>query len=311
MNPDKDTIAESFLDVGDGHSLYVQDWGNPGIKTPIIYLHGGPGAGCNDKFKLLFDPNCQRVIFFDQRGSGRSLPKGSLEKNTTAEAIRDIESIANHFKLNKFIITGGSWGACLALAYALEYPERLEAMVLRGIFTGSQAEIEFIDNGGFKAFYPDVWNAYLNRTPKEHHKDPSSFHYKQMRSGDVEKVKQSSYAYSELEGSLLSLDDRHSVQDFDTYEPEAMNIELHYLGERCFMPDRQILDNSHQIKTPTWLVQGRYDMVCPPTTAYELNERMPNSKLIFTQAGHSGGDRATFEVMRSLMFEISGKSNNS
>ncbi len=308
MNPDAHTISEQFLDVGDGHSLYIQEWGNKEAELPILFLHGGPGAGCSDGHKQIFDPKSQRVILFDQRGSGKSLPKGLLEHNTTDDMVEDIEKIADHFKLKKFIITGGSWGACLAFAYALKHPERLHAMVLRGIFTGSKEETDYLDNGLFKQFYPDVWDAYLERTPKGHHDDPSAYHYKQMKSSDPAVVKASSYAYSELEGSLLRLDDRHTAENFDTYQPEGMNIELHYLAQLCFMPDRYILDNAHKIKTPTWLVQGRYDMVCPAKTAYEMHKAMPNSKLIFTTAGHSGSDRGIYEITSALLKEITDPS---
>lgn len=306
MNSDNFTISESYLDVGDGHQLYVQEWGNHEAKTTIIALHGGPGAASNDGHKFIFDGNTQRVIFFDQRGAGKSLPKGSLANNTTQDLVGDIEKIADHFSLQKFIITGGSWGSCLAFAYALKHPKRVAAMVLRGIFTGSQEETDYLDNGGFKLYFPDVWDAYLQKTPKEFRNDPSKYHYAQMKSQDAETRKKSSYAYSELEGSLLRLDDRYASQSFETFDPEAMKIELHYLQNLCFMPDRFILENSPKITAPVWLVQGRYDMVCPPKTAYEMDKLLPNSKLIFTSAGHSGGDRATYEVMRALLLEIPG-----
>lgn len=306
MTPDAFTIQETFLDVGDGHELYIQDWGDKDAKTPIVYLHGGPGSACTDGYKQLFDGQRQRIIFFDQRGAGKSLPKGSLKENTTKELVEDIERIADHFKLTSFIITGGSWGSCLALAYALKYPKRLKAMVLRGIYTGSQEETDYIDNGGFQLFYPDVWDTYLSQTPKSYHHNPSEYHYRQMASGDPTLIKASSYAYSELEGSLLRLDDRHTTDKFETFDPDAMKIELHYLRNLCFMPDNYILDNAYKITTPTWLVQGRYDMVCPPKTAYKMSKLLPNNKLIFTQAGHSGGDRATYEVVRALLLEIAG-----
>lgn len=304
MTPDAFTIQETFLAVGDDHELYIQDWGNKDAKIPVIYLHGGPGSGCSDGYKQGFDGHTQRVIFFDQRGSGRSLPKGSLKNNTTKEVVEDIEKIANHFKLKSFIIIGGSWGSCLGLAYALKYPKRVKAMILRGIFTGSKAETDYLDNGGFRAFFPDVWDTYLRRTPEAHHQDPSAFHYREMASGDPIKIKASTYAYGELEGSLLRLDDRHAAENFDTFDPDGMKIELHYLQNLCFMPDNYLLTNAHKIKTPTWLVQGRYDMVCPPKTAYELDKLMPNSRLIFVQAGHSGGDRSIYEVTKALLLEI-------
>jgi proline iminopeptidase len=304
MTPDEHTINELFIDVGDGHQLYVQDWGNKKAITPIINLHGGPGGGAYDGNKQLFDPGQQRVIFFDQRGAGKSLPKGSLEHNTTADLVDDIEKIANHFKLKQFIITGGSWGSCLALAYALKYPKRLKAMVLRGIYTGSQAETDYLDKGEWRAFFPDVWDAYLSRTPKAYHDNPSAYHYQQLKSKDPAKVKAAAYAYGEVEGSLISLDDRHVAEKFDEFDPDGMRIELHYLANGCFMPDRYILDNAHKLAMPIWLVQGRYDFVCPPQTAYELSRRTPKAQLVWSVAGHRGSDRGIYEIMRALLLQL-------
>lgn len=304
MTPDSYTISEQFLDVGDGHRLYIQEWGNPKAKIPIIFLHGGPGAAVYDSNKLFFDAEQQRVIFFDQRGAGKSLPKGSLENNTTAHLVEDIEKLANHYKFGQFVITGGSWGSCLALAYAMRHPKRIKAMVLRGIFTGSQDETDYLDKGLWRTFFPDVWEAYLSRTPKEHHKDPSAYHYQQLHSKDPAEVKASAYAYSELEGSLLSLDDRHMPENFEDFDPAGMEIELHYLENLCFMPDRHILKNANNLQVPIWLVQGRYDMVCPPITAHELHKKLPQSQLIWSSAGHRGSDRGIYEIMRSLLLEL-------
>lgn len=304
MTPDTYTISEQFLDVGDGHQLYIQDWGNKNADLPIIFLHGGPGGGCSNGHKQTFDPRTQRVIFFDQRGAGKSLPKGELKNNTTKELVEDIEKIAQHFKLDEFILTGGSWGSCLAFAYGLKYPKRVRAMVLRGIYTGTREETEFIDKGEWKTFYPEVWDAFLSRTPKKHHDNPSQYHYENFQSDDPEKAKASSYAFSELEGSLLSLDDRHTTSDYAEFDPDGMKIELHYLKNDCFMPDKYIFDNASKLTMPIWLVQGRYDMVCPPITAYALHQKLPNSKLIFSTAGHRGGDRGIYEIMRALLLQL-------
>src|SRR3989344_4695027 len=176
MTPDKYTISERFIGVGNEHELYVHDYGNPKAKISILFLHGGPGSGCDDSHKqLLLNPEKQRIIFFDQRGSGKSLPKGSLRHNTTDYLIKDIEAIAKEYKLSQFVITGGSWGSCLALAYALKHPKRVKAMVLRGIFTGSSREIDFLDKGRFQDFFPDVWGAYLARTPEKYRQNPSAY----------------------------------------------------------------------------------------------------------------------------------------
>jgi len=306
MTPDEHTLSEQMLAVGDGHELYVYDWGNPAASVPIVFLHGGPGAGIKDRYKATFDPAVQRVIFFDQRGCGKSTPYGSLEHNTTWEQIEDIEKIAETFGLETCIITGGSWGSCLALAYALKYPGRVKAMVLRGIFTGSQAEVDYLDKGHFATHFPDVWDRYLDATPAKYHDDPGKYHTTRILGDDVEAARESAYAYGNLEGALLALDDRFTPPTFDdTYDPVLSKLEIHYMVNRCFMPDRYIMDNAHKLKMPIWLIQGRYDFVCPPVTAYELNEKLPNSHLIWTTAGH-GNDRPNYDVNRTILLQMTG-----
>jgi len=304
MTPDEFTIKEQFIDVGNDHELYLYDWGNPEAKIPIVFLHGGPGVGVSDKYKQRFVPQKQRVIFFDQRSSGKSTPKGSLEHNTTDDLVDDIEKIAKHLKLNKCIITGGSWGSCLALAYALKYPTKVHALVISGIFTGSKQEIEYLDNGGFRTYFPDLWEKYVQTVPEKYRSDPSAYHYQRIFGDDAELAKHSAYAYSEfLEGPLLNLDDRYSPENFDEFDSNAMRIELHYLHNRCFLPEGYILKNAPKLKMPVWLVQGRYDMVCPPITAYGLNQKLPNSHLIWTTAGH-GNDRPNYDVMRTIYLQL-------
>ena len=254
MTPDEHTNQEFFLDVGDGHQIYVQDWGKKDAKTPIIFLHGGPGGGTSNGQKQRFDAAQQRVIFFDQRGSGKSLPTGSIENNTTAHLIEDIETLTQHLNIKEFIITGGSWGSCLGLAYTLKHPKKVKALVLSGIYTASSTETAYIDNGGFSEFFPDIWQTYIDSVPKEFAGDPSAYHYKQAFGSDPEAAKRSIYAYAELEGSLLSLDDRHTPQDYATFDPLSMKIELHYLKNNGFLPENYILDNAHKIQTETWLV---------------------------------------------------------
>lgn len=304
MSPDQHTNQELMLDVGDGHQLYVQDWGNPDAKTPIIFLHGGPGGACRDGQKQRFEPAQQRVIFFDQRGAGKSTPTGSIEHNTIDKLIEDIVTLLDHFKLETVILNGGSWGSTLALAFGLKHPERVSAMVLNGIYTASKFETDYLDNGGFKTHYPEVWDAYVGRAPQQHADDPSAYHYAMAFGEDPELAKKSIYAYSELESSLVHLDDRRTPQEYDTFDSNSMKIELHYLKNGCFMPDRYILDNAHKLTMPIWLVQGRYDMVCPPITAYELDKRLPNSTLIMVTAGHVSSDRAIYDVSRTILLQL-------
>lgn len=305
MTKDEFTISETMLDVGDGHKLYVQDWGNKEAKTPIIFLHGGPGVGVKNKYRQQFEPKSQRVIFFDQRGCGQAKPYGSLINNTTDDLVEDIEKVADHFKLGEFIITGGSWGSCLALAYGLKYSKRVKAMVLRGIFTGSQSEINWLVQGRFKTIFPDVWEKFLENTPEKYRAEPSAYHFKRALSKG-EGAKKSAYIYENLEGALLSLDDRYTPEDYNEYDPAGIRIEIHYLINGCFMPDKHILDNARKLTMPIWLVQGRYDMVCPPTTAYELNKRLPNGQLIWTTAGH-GNDRPNYDANRTILLALTGE----
>jgi proline iminopeptidase len=286
MNKDQFVISEKMLDVGDGHTLYIQEWGNPDTSTPIIFLHGGPGSQVKDKHKGAFDPKTQRVIFFDQRGCGKSTPYGSLENNTTDKLIEDITKIADAFSAKTFVLHGSSWGSTLALAYALKYPERVHALVIGGVFTGSKAEADWIDKGQFKTFFPDVWQAYLDRTPAEHHSDPSKYHFDKAVNGTADEQKLSGYAYDCLEGGVIQLNDRHEAEDFEEYDPAGIRLEMHYLSNGCFLPDRHILNNADKLNMPVHIVQGRYDMVCPPHTAYELHAKLPNSKLYWTLSGH-------------------------
>ncbi len=286
MNPDAHTIAEHTLDVGHGHTLYIQDWGNKKAKTPIFFLHGGPGSQCKDKHKLPFDPKTQRVIFHDQRGSGKSTPLGRWHHNNTQELAADITKIADFLRIDQFIITGESWGSTLALYYALCEPRRVKAIVVGGVFTGSQAEIDWLDKGMFQTHFPDAWDRYLAATPKSHRDDPSAYHMAQVLGSDAEAAKKSALAYGELEGSVMSLDDSYLPTNPDEFEPASMIIEMRYLAKRCFLPDRFILKNASKLKMPLYIVQGRYDFVCPPKTAYELSQTAPNAQLTWTISGH-------------------------
>lgn len=305
MTPDQYTISEQMLDVGEGHTLYVQDWGNKAAETPIIFLHGGPGGQVKDGQKQLFDPTRERVIFFDQRGCGQSIPYGSLDHNTTADIIDDISKIADKLQLEKFILVGGSWGSALAFFYGLTHPERVAAMVLHGIWTSSKKENDWLDKGGFRTFYPDAWQRYVKSVPTEYRDDPSSYHFPRILSDDLDASKLSAYAYENLEGSAMSLDDRFTPDSLEEFDPAGIRLEVSYLTNLCFMPDRYILDNAKKLKMPIYMVQGRYDMVCPPQTAYELHQKLPDSELIWTISGHRS-ERESWTVIRTLLLQLSG-----
>lgn len=287
MQKDSYTNKELMLDVGDGHKLFVIDWGNSEAKTKVIFLHGGPGGSVKDWHKAAFDPKIHHVIFFDQRGSGKSTPTGSLKNNTTQDLVEDISKIAKKFKFDTFYLHGSSWGSTLALAYSLAHPENVKGLVIGGVFTGSKAESDWIDNGEFKTFYPDVWQAYLERTPEKFRGNPTSYHFDKALNGKPKEQKASAYAYECLETGVIKLDDRFTPDNFDDYDQSKIRVEIYYLANNCFMLDRHILDSAHKLTMPVWIVQGRYDMVCPPMTAFELHQKLPNSKIYWTLAGHA------------------------
>lgn len=309
MTPDEHTIREFYIDVGDGHELYVQDWGNKKAKHPIVFLHGGPGSATNDGYKVQFDPMQHRVIFFDQRGCGKSLPYGLLKNNTTNDLIEDIEKITKQLKITSFVLTGGSWGAMLALAYAVKHPQKVQALVLNGVLTGSQAEIDYFDKGHFRNWFPEAWEQYLAATPKEHHDAPTKYHYQRILGKNEDEARQSACIYNNLEGALIGLDDRFTpdTPDDPAFDPTGMKIEVHYLASRCFLPDRHIFDNARKLTMPVWMVHGRYDMVCPPAGPYELHQKLPKSHLIWTIGGHRSSDRETQSVVKSILLQFGGE----
>lgn len=306
MSPDEHTIQETFLEVGNGHTLYVHDWGNKQAETVVLFLHGGPGSQSKDSHKQNFDPATQRIIFHDQRGAGKSLPYGSLEHNTTHDLVEDILKIADHLRLEKFIVMGSSWGSALSLFFALAHPERVSALLLSGVWTCSKEENSWVDKGGFRTFFPELWERYAASVPEKFRNDPSAWHFPRILGSDPEAAKKSAYEYDCLEGGALSLDDRFTPDDFETFDPSGTRIEVQYLANNCFMPDHFIFKHAAELTMPVWLVQGRYDMVCPPKTAYELNRLIPDSYLIWTTSGHRT-ERETWNVMRTILLQLTGR----
>jgi len=301
MTPDKYTIEEQKLSVGDGHTLYVQLWGNKNADEAILFLHGGPGGSCSDKHKTLFDPSRQKVIFFDQRGSGNSTPKGSLKANDTDHLVEDINKITEALGIKKFAITGGSWGSCLALVYAIRHQEKVTRMVLRGIFTARKSEMDYLEKGHFMALFPDVWEEYINRTPEKYRSNPTAYHASKMLGSDKKAAKLSAYAYSELEGALISIDDRYTPENYEDFDPSSTIIECYYMENNCFLPENYIMDNASKLTMPIKLVQGRYDVVCPAFGAYDLSKKLPNGELFLTSAGHIGFDRPNWDLVKALL----------
>lgn len=293
MSPDDYTNSTFFLPVGNGHELWVHDWGSKETETVFFYLHGGPGSQSKDKYKLAFDPTSQRVIFHDQRGSGQSLPYGKLDHNTTQDLASDITKIADRLGVKKFVVTGSSWGSTLALYYAINNPERVSAVVVGGIWAGSRAEDGYMNRGGWRTHFPELWDWYVSTVPKKYQHDPSAYHFEQIKGNDPEKAATSARCFEDMEAGLISLNDRHLKTPAEDYDALGALIEMHYMNNHCFVPDRYVLDNAKSISVPLHIVQGRYDFVCPPVTAYELHKNVPGSTLTWVTSGHASEHETT------------------
>jgi proline iminopeptidase len=305
MTPDTDTNEELLLDVGDNHQLYIHDWGKADAQQPILYLHGGPGGGCHDGQKQNFDPNKQRVIFFDQRGGGRSLPTGELNHNTTDHLVSDLVKILDHFKLSSVVLFGRSWGSTLALTFAIRHPERVTAIVTGGILLGTRHELDLEDRGDrFRQFFPEAWQTLVSNTPATGKAKPIVYHVNHMLEAVPKEAKASAYAYSEFMHALMRLDDRRTPQDYEKFDPSGFIIESHYKTNWHFLEDNYILEHAATLAMPVYIVQGRYDIVCVPEVAYQLHQALPNSHLIWTIGNHVNSDRANYDATKAVLLQF-------
>lgn len=295
--PPIEPYNHGWLSVGDGHEIYYEESGNPTGK-PCLFVHGGPGGGASPAARQFFDPDKYRIVLFDQRGCGRSKPHASIEANTTWHLIDDIELIRKTLGIDRWLVFGGSWGSTLSLAYAQSHPERVTELVLRGIFLLRAQELQWFYQHGASELYPDAWQHYLAPIPDaERHNLISAFHSR-LTSEDPEVRLSAARAWSVWEAStsfLIQNEDFMAQLD----EPEAAlamaRIECHYFVNGGFFESpNQILEAVDSIRhIPCVIVQGRYDVVCPPTTAWDLHEAWPEADFkLIANAGHSAFDPA-------------------
>ncbi|MBJ88763.1 MAG: prolyl aminopeptidase [Woeseia sp.] len=280
-----------FIDVGSVHKLYYEECGNPDGK-PVVFLHGGPGGGCTVSNRRFWDPGVYRIILFDQRGSGRSEPYASLEQNTTWDLVNDIEVLRDTLNIKQWQVFGGSWGSTLALAYAQTYPECVSEIILRGIFLLRQKEIDWVYQHGTSELYPDAWEHYLAPIPEKERHDLVKAYYKRLTSNDLDIQMEAAKAWSIWEGmtSTLLPNDEIAAEFGSTNVALALaRIECHYFVNRGFMEENQLIDNVHRIRhIPSVIVQGRYDVLCPVVSAWELLKEWPEADMrIVPDAGHS------------------------
>ena len=287
--PHLDPNHAGYLDVGEGHRLWWEESGSP-KGTPVVFLHGGPGAGCSPAHRRFFDPSHYRIILFDQRGAGRSKPYAEIAANDTQRLIEDIEALRTHLNVDRWLVFGGSWGSTLALAYGETYPERCLGFILRGIFLGSGEEVDWFLNGMGRVF-PEAHRAFLQHIPPSERHDILDAYARRLFSKNPAEALAAAKSWATYESSCSTLlpTELPDVTDNGEGLLAIARIEAHYFLNSLFLSDRQLLDNVDRIShLPAVIVQGRYDMICPTTSADALASAWPKAGLVLIDdAGHS------------------------
>ena len=291
LYPAIEATLTGFLDVGAGHKLYYEVSGNPSGK-PVVVLHGGPGSGTSPQMRRFFNPDLYRIVLFDQRGSGKSTPHASLENNTTWDLVSDIEVLRTTLQIDRWQVFGGSWGSTLALAYAQSHPDRVTELVLRGIFTVREKELDWLYRFGTSEIFPEAWEKFVAPIPPGERGDILRAYQKRLMSDDPETRLSAARSWSIFEGSTSQLvPSEDLIQTFgaDSFALSLAQIEVHYFVNKCFMDDDQLLRDVEKIRRiPGVIVHGRYDALCPAVNATDLAAAWPEAELYITpDAGHS------------------------
>ncbi|MCG7874832.1 MAG: prolyl aminopeptidase [Candidatus Thiodiazotropha taylori] len=307
LYPAIEPFTSQMLPVGNGHRLYVEQVGKPdGI--PVLFLHGGPGAGCEPYHRRFFNPDLYRVVLFDQRGCGHSTPHASLEANTTWDLVGDIERIRQQLNIEQWLLFGGSWGSTLALAYAQSHPDRVTGMVLRGIFLCRDEEISWFYRHGASRVFPDYWEDFIAPIPQQERDDLlHAYHRRLSGENDIDRMA-AAKAWSVWEGRTASLHPNPAVVSFFSDPHTALSlarIECHYFVNHAFLrPNQLLLESDRLADIPGVIVQGRYDLICPMTSAWELHRAWPGSELkVIGDAGHSAAEPG----IRSALIEATDR----
>jgi len=289
----------THLRVSDQHILYVEQSGNlTGI--PVVYLHGGPGAGCGPLTRGLFDPEKYHILQYDQRGCGQSTPHGSIENNTSWDLVDDLEIIRKHFGIEKWLVCGGSWGSTLALLYAQKYPTPVTGLILRGLFLGRQKEDDWLYKNGASELFPDTWEQFVGFIPKNERSNIVNAYYQRLTGNNKQLQLAAARAWCDWEMSIISLKNQEDENLTDKSCIAMATIGTHFFVNRFFLShDNQILDDIDKIRhIPTIMVQGRYDIITPVTTAWDIKKHWPQVKLnIVPDAGHAVSEPETFKAI--------------
>ncbi|MEK7815779.1 MAG: prolyl aminopeptidase [Pseudomonadota bacterium] len=306
--PEIEPYTTHRLAVEAPHVLHVEECGNP-KGLPVLFVHGGPGAGCENYHRRYFDPEMYRIVLFDQRGAGRSTPHASLEHNTTSHLVADMERLRGHLGIERWLLFGGSWGATLSLAYAEAHPERVLGLVLRGIFLCRPWEIRWFYQDGANHIFPDHWQDFVAPIPEAERHDLLQAHYRRLTGEDEIARMRSAEAWSLWEGRTATLRPNPSVIEHFGSPHTALalaRIEAHYFVHDSFLEPDQLLRNAHRLQdVPGYLVHGRYDMVCPLASAWDLHRAWPQAKLeIVPDAGHSAAEPGIVSALVQAMIEL-------
>lgn len=298
-----------MLDAGDGHWLYVEEVGTRGA-SPVLFLHGGPGSGCQHAQRALFDLDRHHAFLFDQRGAGRSHPYLSRTANTTQHLIADIELIRRHFGIEKWLVTGGSWGATLALAYAQTHPERVTGLVLRAVFLGTPDDVRWAFVDGPQVFRPELYAAFRDWLPEAERDDPLAAYIERLTSDDPAVYTPAAHRWNAYERALSELVPQNTTlpDNFadDARLPPTPLMEAHYIANDFFLRGDQLLSDAHRlVGIPGILIQGRYDLLCPARAAHRLAARWPNARLhILDRGGHAMSDTGCIDAMREAIRKL-------
>lgn len=289
---------KGHLDVGGGHEIYWEESGRPD-GLPVIALHGGPGGGAAPAMRRFFDPRRYRILIFDQRGCGRSTPFAETRNNDTAALVADMERLRTMFNVDKWVVFGGSWGATLALAYARAHPERVTAMALRGVFACTRSELDWFYRDGASRLFPDAWERFAGRLSASEQDDVLSAYHARLQERDPATRRSDAIEWARWESALISLhSDPFSVSPDPRRSDALARMETHYFVNGGFLERDGVLleDVAHLADIPGCIVQGRYDMVTPPRTAWRLHKAWPGSTInLVHDAGHAAGEPGTID----------------
>ncbi len=301
LYPEITPYVKHSIKVESPHVIHVEECGNPS-GLPVLFVHGGPGAGCEAYHRRFFDPECYRIILFDQRGCGRSTPHASLENNTTQALVADMEQIRQQLGVERWVLFGGSWGSTLSLVYAQTYPERVAGLILRGIFLCRPQEIQWFYQSGANRLFPDYWQDFINIIPEDERNDLVQAYHQRLNGEDELQRMAAAKAWSIWEGRTATLQPQESVINHlaDPFTALSMaRIENHYFINDSFLEADQILRNADRLaEIDGVIVQGRYDVVCPMESAWALHQAWPQAALkIIGDAGHAASEKGITQAL--------------